>query len=270
MLGTPAFMAPEQARGADVDERADIYAVGATMYQALTGKLPYEAPSIPALLFSIVEKTPTPLLELRPDLPRELVAVVERAMAKDRDARFADADAMRRALSPWSGLPASVPSPISATAATVSSGKIPPHDPATPIIVKHTPAPSTTTKPEASTAAPATERARTSPLVFLTILGGMAAVVVIVVWIQHAGKSQAVAALSASPMTPSAVTSTIATTSTVTSALAPAVHAHASVTTSASTCPRRASATARLATGKRSATRWAFPRRVHERLGESL
>ena len=112
MLGTPAFMAPEQARGADdVDARADVYAVGATMYQALTGKMPFEAASVPALLFAIVEKTPPPLRELRPDLPADIVAVVERAMAKRREDRFQDAESMRAALAPWSGLPASSPAP---------------------------------------------------------------------------------------------------------------------------------------------------------------
>ena len=121
MLGTPSFMAPEQARGAmDVDARADLYAVGATMYQALTGRLPHEAASVPALLFAIVEKQPTPLHELRPDLPPELVAVVERAMAKARDARFQSADEMRSALSPWSGLPVSGSAAVSSTAATVA------------------------------------------------------------------------------------------------------------------------------------------------------
>jgi serine/threonine-protein kinase len=143
MLGTPAFMAPEQARGEpDVDARADVYAVGATLYQALSGRLPHDAPSIPALLFAIVEKMPPPLRELRPDLPAELSNVIERAMAKDRNARFADADAMRRALAPWSGLPASIPPPTSGTAATIASGSVSARDqPATPIVVHHTPAP---------------------------------------------------------------------------------------------------------------------------------
>ncbi len=141
MLGTPAFMAPEQARGAvDVDARADLYAVGAMMYQALTGKLPHEAPSVPALLFAIVEKSPASLREARPDVPAELVAIVERAMAKDRNARFADADEMRRALAPWSGLPASIPPPVSATAATMV-GAATPLPEATPIVVHRTPPP---------------------------------------------------------------------------------------------------------------------------------
>jgi serine/threonine-protein kinase len=150
MLGTPAFMAPEQARGAvDVDARADIYAVGAMMYQALTGKLPYEAPSVPALLFAIVEKSPASLRVARPDAPDELVAIVERAMAKDRNARFADAEEMRRALAPWSGLPASIPPPVSATAATMVGASSPLG--ATPIVVHRTP------PPEAAPTKPAPE-----------------------------------------------------------------------------------------------------------------
>ena len=153
MLGTPAFMAPEQAHGAeDVDARADIYAVGATMYQALSGRLPYEAPSIPALLFAIVEKTPMSLRELRPDLPLGLVEVVEQAMAKDRNDRFSDAEAMRRALAPWSGLPASLRPPVSATAATLADAGI--REP-TPIVVHRTPPPKTspeTQPPKRSTA----------------------------------------------------------------------------------------------------------------------
>jgi serine/threonine protein kinase len=150
MLGTPAFMAPEQARGADdVDARADIYAVGATMYQALTGKMPFEASSVPALLFAIVERTPPPLRDQRPDLPMDLVAVVERAMAKKREDRFPNADAMRAALAPWSGLPASNPSPAVlqptldglANAPTVASTPPPRAEPATPMVVHHTPIP---------------------------------------------------------------------------------------------------------------------------------
>ncbi len=147
MLGTPAFMAPEQARGAlDVDPRADVYAVGATMYQALSGRLPYEAPSIPALLFAIVEQSPPPLTELRPDVPAELVAIVERAMAKDREGRFPDAEAMRRALSPWSGLPASIPPPVSVTAATIAdSGQPSAGAVRTPVLVHKTPPPNVST-----------------------------------------------------------------------------------------------------------------------------
>jgi serine/threonine protein kinase len=178
MLGTPAFMAPEQARGAtDIDARVDIYAIGATMYQALTGRLPYDAPSMPALLFAIVEKEPTPIAELRPDIPADLVAVVVRAMAKDRTARFSSAEEMRAALSPWSGLASVLPhGPISVTAATVYS-KPPSSGP--PISQQPTPIAVSNTAPTTPTPVPAeSSRRGLSPLAIIVF--GVVAIVGIV------------------------------------------------------------------------------------------
>jgi len=142
MLGTPAYMAPEQARGAVVDHRADLYAVGATMYQALAGRLPHDAPSFPAMLFAIVEQTPDPLGRLRPDLPPSLVAVVERAMAKDPNARFRSAEEMRASLAPF--VPAgsaSAPGPVSHDAPTLAGDPSSASQP-TPVIVRSNPPPS--------------------------------------------------------------------------------------------------------------------------------
>jgi len=205
MLGTPAFMAPEQARGAtDVDARADVYAVGATLYQALSGRLPHEAPSIPALLFAIVEKSPPPLRELRPDLPSELSSVVERAMAKDRDARFPDADAMRRALAPWSGLPASIPPPTSGTAATiaVSSNVASVRDQATPIVVHHTPASAKADKlePPANQRASAATRVMIFVAVMFAIAGCVTLGILYLVTRAHARPVAAATTASASPI----------------------------------------------------------------------
>ena len=145
MLGTPAYMAPEQARGAVVDHRADLYAVGATMYQALAGRLPHDAPSFPAMLFAIVEQTPEPLGRLRPDLPPSLVAVVERAMVKDPNARFRSAEEMRAALAPFVPAGSVAPAPVSHDAPTMAGTA----DPAsagqpTPVIVRSSPPPSGT------------------------------------------------------------------------------------------------------------------------------
>jgi len=101
MVGTPAFMSPEQARGETVDGRADIYAVGVIMYSALAGRLPYPsavpAEIIPAMLAGDV----TPLGQVRPDIDDELVALVHRAMAVSADERFSSADDMRKALERW-------------------------------------------------------------------------------------------------------------------------------------------------------------------------
>jgi serine/threonine-protein kinase len=230
MLGTPAFMAPEQARGeVDVDARADLYAVGAMMYQALSGNLPYNAPSVPALLFAIVEKAPEPLATLRPDLPLDLVAVIERAMAKNRKDRFPDADSMRQALAPWSGLPASIRPVVSAHADTVASGNIAMHDQATPIVVHRTPPPVSATA--ATTVAPPPSAATRKGMSALTLIalvimvGIVATASVFIVAILAKNNTQAV---SASPSTititsTSPITSTIASTSPSAIASAPVV-----------------------------------------------
>ena len=88
-LGTPAWMAPEQALGQpDVDHRADIYALGVLGYQMLTGRLPFTAENTPALLAKQVSERPVPLLELRPDVPVPMAAAIERAMEKKLAARW--------------------------------------------------------------------------------------------------------------------------------------------------------------------------------------
>jgi serine/threonine protein kinase/ActR/RegA family two-component response regulator len=101
VLGTPAYMSPEQARGAGVDHRSDLYAVGCMMYEVLTGGAPFVAENYNALLFEIQKGVPTPLEVLRPDLDPAFVSVVTRAMAKNPSERFQTADAMESALTPW-------------------------------------------------------------------------------------------------------------------------------------------------------------------------
>jgi serine/threonine protein kinase len=101
VLGTPMYMSPEQARGRAVDHRTDLYSVGAILYEMLTGRLPFAAENVHALLFAILEDTPTPISSLRSDVSPGLVAVVERAMAKDASARFQTAEEFRAALDPY-------------------------------------------------------------------------------------------------------------------------------------------------------------------------
>ena len=118
VLGTPTYMAPEQARGAAIDPRADLYSVAAIMYECLTGKAPYTGDNYNALLFAIQRGQPTPLSETRPDLDPALIAVIERAMATEADARFQSAEDMAQALEPWRNLDAaSSPPPHSSPAA---------------------------------------------------------------------------------------------------------------------------------------------------------
>jgi serine/threonine protein kinase len=87
VLGTPAYMAPEQARGAKVDHRTDLYSLGATLYRMAAGKLPFTAPSTMALLYALANETPQPLRELSPQVPAGVVGMIERLMQKASDNR---------------------------------------------------------------------------------------------------------------------------------------------------------------------------------------
>lgn len=99
IVGTPDYMAPEQARGeANITRAADIYAMGAILYEGLSGVLPFDAPNVGDLIVQIVTKQPRPIEELVPDLPQSVIDVIQQAMAKDPAERFIDARAMRKAL----------------------------------------------------------------------------------------------------------------------------------------------------------------------------
>ncbi len=104
VLGTPFYMSPEQARGKELDPRSDIYAVGVMMYEALTGRLPFEDSSISALFIKIAAGEYLPLRHLRPEIPEELAAIVEKAMHRKRDARYASMDELRASLLPLGGV----------------------------------------------------------------------------------------------------------------------------------------------------------------------
>src|SRR5262249_33977884 len=101
MLGSPAFMSPEQVRSLPIDARSDLYAVGATMYFALAGRLPFDAKNMAALLTAIMQQAPAPLSIAVPGIDRRLAMLVERALEKDPNRRFASAADMRSALEPW-------------------------------------------------------------------------------------------------------------------------------------------------------------------------
>jgi len=98
-VGTPAYMSPEQALGdKEVDGRSDIYSLGVLGYQMLTGRLPFSAGNSMALLLKHVSEAPRPILELRPDAPKVLRDVIERALMKSPEDRWPSATAMRDAL----------------------------------------------------------------------------------------------------------------------------------------------------------------------------
>ncbi|MFN8825116.1 MAG: protein kinase domain-containing protein [Planctomycetota bacterium] len=91
-LGTPSYMSPEQARSEELDARADVYSIGAMLYELVTGRPPYTTPGVrqPAyrILNDVAEGPPRPIEELQKNVPGELVAVIEKAMARDRDQRY--------------------------------------------------------------------------------------------------------------------------------------------------------------------------------------
>jgi serine/threonine-protein kinase len=101
VMGTPAYMSPEQARGAAADARSDLYAVGCLMYEALAGRPPFTGENYNALVYAVQEGAAVPLLEHCPTLDPALAAVVERAMSRDIEARFPSAEAMAAAIAPW-------------------------------------------------------------------------------------------------------------------------------------------------------------------------
>jgi len=100
VLGTPAYMAPEYARGEKADALGDVYAVGCVMYEMLAGKPPFAASNYNALLFAIQCEEPD-LRACRPDVSAEMCAIIAQAMSKERSARLRSAHAMRDALAPW-------------------------------------------------------------------------------------------------------------------------------------------------------------------------
>ncbi|HKG01853.1 MAG TPA: protein kinase [Conexibacter sp.] len=98
VLGTAAYLAPEQARGEASGPRSDLYALGVVAYQLLSGRLPYEAMSLSELALKQQRELPTPLDELNPDVPPALAQAVAIALALEPEGRFETAASMEQAI----------------------------------------------------------------------------------------------------------------------------------------------------------------------------
>ncbi len=110
VMGTRDYIAPEQVRAsAETDIRADIYSLGCTFYQLLTGRPPFADVPKQDKLLAHVQDSPPPVMELRPDVPAEVARVLERMMAKDPARRYRTPAAVATALAAWSGGGAACP-----------------------------------------------------------------------------------------------------------------------------------------------------------------
>src|SRR5947208_3827033 len=106
VLGTADYLAPEQAtNSSDVDIRADIYSLGATFYYLLTGRGPFDDGTVTQKLIWHQTRPPDPIRELRPDVPKELEAVITKMMAKKPVHRYQEPAAVATALEPWTRQP---------------------------------------------------------------------------------------------------------------------------------------------------------------------
>jgi eukaryotic-like serine/threonine-protein kinase len=94
VLGTPAYMAPEQAGARSLDERADVYALGAILYHVLAGKAPYQGRSSEDLVATVAAEPPAPLPDVEPRVPADLAAIVAKAMAREPGDRYPSAAEM--------------------------------------------------------------------------------------------------------------------------------------------------------------------------------
>ena len=102
VLGTPGYLSPEQARGAEVDARSDVFSLGILLYQVLTDRLPFEASGVGAIL-QVLEHDPVPAHLTSTEVPAELGHIAQKAMEKDARRRYQDAAALQHDLERYLG-----------------------------------------------------------------------------------------------------------------------------------------------------------------------
>ncbi len=98
VLGTVAYMSPEQAEGKELDQRSDVFSLGVVMYEMATGQRPFKGDTSVSVISSILKDTPSSVTDLRPDLPRELARILKRALNKDPEHRYQTAKDLRNDL----------------------------------------------------------------------------------------------------------------------------------------------------------------------------
>ena len=126
-IGTVAYMSPEQSRGADLDQRTDIWSLGVVLYEMLGGKLPFRGDHDQAVIHQIIHSEPEPLKKSRPDVPPGAEEIVGQALAKKPAARYqtmeelaADLEAVAEGLKPLTARPRRVPRKILGVRAAIA------------------------------------------------------------------------------------------------------------------------------------------------------
>jgi len=160
VMGSPGYMSPEQVRGEIVDHRSDIFSCGVLLYELLCGVNPFSPGDATAVMYRVVHEDPLPLTRRDPSLPPYLEAVVARATAKQREARYQSAAEMRRDLLSGS-FPRPAPGTVVVGAPASPTVHLAPPGPAHPTVVRPQP-------PVAG--APPSSRRRTSLWVLVSVL----------------------------------------------------------------------------------------------------
>jgi serine/threonine-protein kinase len=114
IMGTAHFMSPEQGANKPLDGRSDIYSLGVVGYLAISGRLPFEEASVPALIARQSIDTPQSLMSVAPGVPPALAAAIDRCLNRDPDARFPDGEALAAALAPPPDARATLPASLKA------------------------------------------------------------------------------------------------------------------------------------------------------------
>ncbi len=94
ILGTPAYMSPEQAKGEEVDHQADIWSLGVILYEMLTGQLPFMGEKVESVIYQIINEEPESVTELCGDIPKEIVKIIRKALAKNKQDRYQNLNEM--------------------------------------------------------------------------------------------------------------------------------------------------------------------------------